>query len=82
MQLEVALGGMLAGLAHEPARISSPWLLNSSPARRSTAARSEYGSAAHSRCASCARRRARSTSSGVAAPTRPSSAPVAGSITS
>jgi len=51
-------------------------------ARRRTAARSEYGRAAHSRWARTACSTALSTSAGVAEPTRPNVFPVAGSTAS
>jgi hypothetical protein len=50
-------------------------------ARRSTAERSVCGSAAQDGCAAAASRTARDMSSGAAIPVRPSSAPVAGSVT-
>src|SRR3954454_23459561 len=59
--------------------ISSALASSTSPARRSTRARSSNGSAAQLFCASTARTAAVCTSSGVALPTSPSDSPVAGS---
>ncbi|MGX1409428.1 hypothetical protein RKD40_007041 [Streptomyces ambofaciens] len=61
--------------------ISAACSVNSSPARRSTAARRCGEVAAHPRWASAARVAARFTSAAVARPTVPSRSPVAGSVT-
>lgn len=60
---------------------SAAWASHSSPARRSTAARSAGLRRAQSRWASAAARAAAATSSGVATPTWPRVSPVAGSTT-
>ena len=61
--------------------ISAAFSSQSRAARRRIAARSVCGIAAQAGCAALASRTARLTSAGVAIPMRPSSAPVAGSVT-
>ena len=81
VDLELRLRRDRARLAHDPADDVLGVLLDELPARRSTAARSRNGVAAHSRWASAARSAERATSSASAIPIRPSSCPVAGSTT-
>ena len=61
--------------------ISAALASQMSAALRSSADRSECGPAAHSRCAADACRAALTMSAGPPIPVRPSSAPVAGSVT-
>ena len=76
-----AAGGILPLSRMFHCSISAALAFQMSPARRSTAARSVCGVAAQAAWAALAAAAAAATSAGEAMPVRPSSAPVAGSVT-
>ena len=76
-----AAGGILPPSRTLQPSISAALASQISPALRRIAARSVYGVAAQAACAAAARPTAAATSAGPAIPVRPSSWPVAGSVT-